>query len=64
VDIKDSNKKVQTEISTYLDSKVKNARSGAQLIEGRTKTYETEVEAIAKVIMEEGNAIKEFVDKR
>jgi hypothetical protein len=49
---------------TYLDSKVENARSGAQLIEGRTKTYETEVEAIAKVIMEEGNAIKEFVDKR
>ena len=64
VDIKDSNKKVQTEISTYLDSKVKIARSGAQLIDGRTKTYETEVEAIAKVIMEEGNAIKEFVDEK
>jgi uncharacterized protein YicC (UPF0701 family) len=64
VDIKDSNKKVQTEISTYLDSKVENARSGAQLIEGRTKTYEKEVEAIVKVIMEHGNAIKEFVDKK
>jgi hypothetical protein len=47
-----------------LDSKVENVRSSAHLIEGRTKTYETEVEAIAKVIMEEGNAIKEFVDKR
>jgi hypothetical protein len=64
VDIKDSNKKVQTEISTYLDSKVENVRSSTQLIEGRTKTYETEVEETIKIITVHGNAIKEFVDKQ
>ena len=64
VDIKDSNKKVQTEISTYLDSKVENVRSSTQLIEGRTKTYETEVEVTIKIITVHGNAIKEFVDKQ
>jgi hypothetical protein len=63
VDIKESNRKVQTEISTYLDSKVENVRSSAHLIEGRTKTYETEVEETIKVITVHGNAIKEFVDK-
>jgi hypothetical protein len=64
VDIKDSNKKVQTEISKYLDSKVNNIRSSAKLIEGKAKTYETEVEATVKVIIEHGNLIKSMVDKK
>jgi hypothetical protein len=58
MDIKDSNKKVQTEISKYLDSKVHNVRSSAKLIDGKTKTYKTEVEATVKVIIEHGNLIK------
>jgi cupin superfamily acireductone dioxygenase involved in methionine salvage len=64
VDIKDSNKKVQTEISKYLDSKVHNVRSSAKLIEGKAKTYKTEVEATVKVIIEHGNLIKAMVDKK
>ena len=64
VAITDSNKKMQTEISRCLDSKVDNVRSSAKLIEGRTKTYKTEVEATVKVIMEHGNLIKDMVDKK
>jgi hypothetical protein len=64
VDIKDSNKEMQTEISKYLDSKVHNVRSSAKLIEGKAKTYETEVEATVKVIIEHGNLIKSMVDKK
>ena len=64
VDIKDSNRKVQTEISTYLDSKVENVRSSAQLIKEKTKAYETEVEETVRVIIVHGNAIKECVDKK
>jgi hypothetical protein len=64
VEIKDSNKKVQTEISTYLDSKVNNVRSSATVIEEATKTYKAEVEATVKVIIEHGNLIKDMVDKK
>jgi hypothetical protein len=64
VDIKDSNKKVQTEISTYLDSKVDNVRSSATVIEETTNTYKTEVDATVKVIIEHGNLIKDMVDKK
>jgi hypothetical protein len=64
VDIKDSNKEVQTEISKYLDSKVDNVRSSAKLIEGRTKTYTTEVEATVRAIIGHGNTIKDMVDKK
>jgi len=64
VDIKDSNKKVRTEISTYLESKVENVRSSAKLIEGRTETYKAEVEKTVKVIIEDGNTIKEMVDEK
>jgi hypothetical protein len=64
VDIKDSNKEMQTEISKYLDSKVDNVRSSAKVIEGRTKTYKTEVEATVRAIIEHGNTIKDMVDKQ
>ena len=64
VDIKDSNKKVQTEISKYLDSKVNNIRSSAKLIEGKAKTYKTGVEATVKVIIEHGNLIKSMVEQK
>ena len=64
VDIKDSNKEMQTEISKYLDSKVHNVRSSAKLIEGKAKTYKTEVETTVKVIIEHGNLIKSMVDKK
>jgi vacuolar-type H+-ATPase subunit I/STV1 len=64
VDIKDSNKEMQTEISKYLDSKVGNVRSSAKVIEGRTKTYKTEVEATVRAIIEHGNTIKDMVDKQ
>jgi hypothetical protein len=64
MDIKDSNKKVQTEISKYLDSKVHNFRSSATLVEGKANTYKTEVEATVKVIVEHGNLIKSMVDKK
>jgi hypothetical protein len=64
VEIKDSNKKVQTEISAYLDSKVNNVRSSATVIEEATKTYTAEVEATVKVIIEHGNLIKDMVDKK
>ena len=64
MDIKDSNKKVQTEISKYLDSKVHNIRSSAKLVEGKANTYKTEVEATVKVIVEHGNLIKSMVDKK
>jgi hypothetical protein len=64
VEIKDSNKKVQTEISTYLDSKVNNVRSSATVVEKATKTYKAEVEATVKVIIEHGNLIKDMVDKK
>jgi hypothetical protein len=64
VDIKDSNKKVQTEISKYLDSKVNNIRSSAILIEGKAKTYKTDVEATVKVIIEHGNLIKSMVEQK
>ena len=64
VDIKDSNKEVQTEISKYLDSKVENVRSSAKVIEGRTKTYKTEVEATVRAIIGHGNTIKDMVDKK
>jgi len=64
VDVKDSNKEVQTEISKYLDSKVDNVRSSAKLIDKRTTTYKTEVEATVKVIIEHGNLIKDMVDKK
>jgi hypothetical protein len=64
VEIKDSNKKVQTEISAYLDSKVNNVRSSATVIEEATKTYTAEVEATVKVITEHGNLIKDMVDKK
>jgi glutaredoxin-related protein len=64
VDIKDSNKKVQTEISKYLDSKVHNVRSSAKLIEGKSKTYKIEVESTVKVIIEHGHLIKAMVDEK
>jgi hypothetical protein len=64
VEIKDSNKKVQTEISTYLDSKINNVRSSATVIEEATKTYKAEVEATVKVIIGHGNLIKDMVDKK
>ena len=64
VDIKDSNKEVQTEISKYLDSKVDTVRSSAKVIEGTTKTYRTEVEATVRAIIEHGNTIKDMVDKK
>jgi len=64
LDIKDSNKKVETEISAYLDSKVTNVRSSAKLIEGRKNTYKTEIDGTVKVIIEQGNLIKEMVDKK
>jgi hypothetical protein len=64
VDIKDSKKEMQTEISKYLDSKVDNVRSSAKVIEGRTKTYKTEVEATVRAIIEHGNTIKDMVDKQ
>jgi hypothetical protein len=64
LDIKDSNKKVQTEISKYLDSKVNNIRSSAKLIEGKAKTYKTDVEATVKVIIEHGNLIKSMVEQK
>jgi hypothetical protein len=64
VDINDSNKEMQTEISKYLDSKVGNVRSSAKVIEGRTKTYTTEVEATVRAIIEHGNTIKDMVDKQ
>jgi len=64
VDIKDSNKEMQTEISKYLDSKVHNVRSSAKLIEGKAKTYKEDVEATVKVIIEHGNLIKAMVDKK
>ena len=64
VDIKDSNKEVQTEISKYLDSKVDNVRSSAKVIEGATKTYKTEVEATVRAIIEHGKTIKDMVDKK
>jgi hypothetical protein len=43
VDIKDSNKEVQAEISKYLKYKVSNVRLSAKSIEGGKKTYKTEV---------------------
>jgi hypothetical protein len=55
---------VQTEISTYLDSKVNNVRSSATVVEKATKTYKAEVEATVKVIIEHGNLIKDMVDKK
>ena len=64
VDIKDSNKEVQAEISKYLNSKVSNVRLSAKLIEGRTKTYKTEVEETVQAIIEQGNDIKEIVDRK
>ena len=64
VDIKDSNNKVQTEISKYLDSKVNNISSSAKLIEGKLETYKIEVEATVKVIIEQGNLIKIMVDEK
>jgi len=64
VDVKDSNKEVQAEISKYLDSKVDNVRSSAKLFHERTTTYKTEVEATVKVIIEHGNLIKDMVDKK
>jgi hypothetical protein len=64
VDIKDSNKEMQSEISKYLDSKVGNVRSSAKVIEGRTETYKTEVEATVRAIIEHGNTIKDMVDKQ
>ena len=64
VDIKDSNKEMQTEISKYLDSKVDNVRSSAKVIEGTTKTYKTEVEATVRAIIGHGNTIKDMVDKK
>ena len=64
VDIKDSNNKVQTEISKYLDSKVNNISSSAKLIEGKLETYKIEVEATVKVIIEHGNLIKIMVNKK
>jgi hypothetical protein len=64
VDIKDSKKEMQTEISKYLDSKVDNVRSSAKVIEGRTKTYKTEVEATVRAIIGHGNTIKDMVDKK
>ena len=64
VDIKDCNKEVQTEISKYLDSKVENVRSSEKVIEGRTKTYKTEVEATVRAIIGHGNTIKDMVDKK
>jgi len=64
VDIKDSNNKEQIEISKYLDSKVDNIRPSAKLIEGKAKTYKTEVEATVKGIIEQGNLIKAMVDKK
>ena len=64
VGIKDSNNKVQTEISKYLDSKVHNVRSSATLIERKAKTYKEDVEATVKVIIEHGNLIKAMVDKK
>ena len=64
VDITDSNKKVQTEISKYLNSKILNYRSSGKLVEKKTKTYTSEVEATAKVIVEHGNIIKAMVNKK
>jgi hypothetical protein len=64
VDIKDSNKEMQTEISKYLDSKVDNVRSSAKVIEGTTKTYKTEVEATVRAIIGHGNTIKDMVGKK
>ena len=64
VDIKDSNKEVQTEISKYLDSMVDNVRSSAKQIEGTTETYTTEVEATVRAIIGHGNTIKDMVDKK
>jgi hypothetical protein len=55
---------VQTEISTYLDSKVNNVRSNATIIEETTKTYKAEVEATVKVIIEHGNLIKDMLDEK
>ena len=64
VDIKDSNKAVQAEISKYLNSKISNVRLSANSIEGRKKTYKREVEATVHAIIEQGNAIKEIVDRK
>jgi hypothetical protein len=64
VDIKDSNKEVQAEISKYLKYKVSNVRLSAKSIEGGKKTYKTEVEAIVQAIIEQGHAIKEIVDRK
>ena len=55
---------MQTEISNYLDSRVHNVRSNAKLVEGKAKTYKTEVEATVKVIIEHGNLIKSMVDQK
>jgi len=64
VEVKDSNNEVQVEISKYLDSKVDNVRSSAKLIDEGTTTYNTEVKATVKVIIEHGNLIKDMVDKK
>ena len=64
VNIKDSNKEVQAEISPYLNSKVNNVRLSAKLIEERTKTYKPEVEETVRDIITHGNLIKEIVDEK
>ena len=64
VDIKDSNKEVQAEISQYLISKVSNVHLSAKEIEGRTKTYKLEVEETVQDIITHGNLIKEIVDEK
>jgi hypothetical protein len=64
VNIKDSNQKVQTEISKHLDYKVCNVRVSEQSIEKKEKAYKREVEATRKAIVEHGNIIKAMVDKK
>ena len=64
VNIKDSNKEVQAEISPYLNFKVSNVHLSAKLIEERTKTYKPEVEETVRHIITHGNLIKEIVDTK
>lgn len=64
VNIEDANKKVQTEISNNLESKVNNYHTSVKSIEKKTKTYKKGIEAAKKAIVEHGNLIKAMVDKK
>lgn len=63
-DLKETSEKIKAELLGNLEYKVSTANLNISKMEKKTEVYRDEIKAVIKTITEEGNYLKELIDKK